>query len=204
MSSSKSTRGMTILEVMMAMVVLAIALTASLAAMQQGNVELRLGQTRQQKLMLAQAVLERERLIDKDVFFTPATAYPAQPTSDLSALAVSVAPWVVDPVAASADPNDLSTGAYFNITADGLITRATGIAANTPCNAVPVGTICRETFTHLGLPYNSNAGYVAFNGPSGTLPAGSRVATTWVRVSRRPGATIPPEVDVTVNQVNVQ
>lgn len=204
MRPSKPMRGMSILEVMMAMVVLAIALTASLAAMQQGNVELRLGQTRQQKLMLAQAVLERERLIDKDVFFTPATPIPAQPTSDITALAISAAPWVVDPVAASADPNDLSTGAYFNITADGMITRATGIAANTPCNAVPIGTICRETYTHLGLPYTSVGANAAWNGPSGTLTAGSRVATTWVRVTRRPAANIPPEVDVIVNQVNVQ
>lgn len=199
----------------MATVVLVIALVGSLAALQHGLTESRLGQNRQAKVMLAESALERERLIDKTAFFTDTTVtgsstrfsappvFNARPGADITLVAPGTAPWVPDPTT-SADPNDLSVGAYFNILPDGTITRA-AVAGNPACNsaALPPGTICREMFTHQGLPFG------ATDLTAGThLGPTANVATTWVRIVRKPnnvGVTLlPPEIDIIMAQVVVQ
>lgn len=189
--------GFSILETMIAMVVLSIGLIGALAALQRGATESRLGQTRQVKLMLAEAALQRVKLQNKSAFFT---GLPAQPTVDIKTLAVGTAPWVSDPTS-SADPNDFSQGAFFNILPDGTITRAAVVG---PCTAatVPVGTICREVFTHTGGPYHATNVAV----PTVSFPAGAQLATVWVRVSRKTSATDPlaAEIDVILNQVVAQ
>jgi prepilin-type N-terminal cleavage/methylation domain-containing protein len=204
-----SRRGVSILEVMMAMVVLAIALVGSLAALQRGLTESRLGQNRQQKVMLADAALQRQRLMDKTTFFTSTiepdsslrfvgSVFNARPGTDITAQPVGTGVWIVDPTT-SGDPNDLSQGAYFNVLPDGTITRATGIAPGTKCNVVPIGTVCREMYTHQGLPFGATDVMAA-----GRLPAGTNVATTWVRITRRMATTQPAEVDIIMSQVIVQ
>ena len=213
----KSARGFSILETMIAMVVLSIGLVGALGALQQGAVESRLGQNRQVKMMLADAAIQRMKLQEKDSFFagcssgsscgpgscwvgttcTPNTM-PAQPTSDITAVAVGVLPWVRDPTPAG-DPLDFSLGAYFNILPDGTITQVT-IAGNPPCNSalLPQGTICREVYTHRDGPFGAGVGTF--------LPAGARSATVWVRVTRKtaPLDPAPAEVDILLNQVVIQ
>jgi hypothetical protein len=93
---------------------------------------------------------------------------------------------------------DLSSGAYFNILPDGTITPiGTGtIATGTSCGAVPVGTVCREVYTHLGTPFGATDLNV-------TLPT-TQVATMWVRITRRLNDAQPAETDVVLSQVVVQ
>jgi prepilin-type N-terminal cleavage/methylation domain-containing protein len=193
-----SARGFSIIETMVAMVVLAISLLGTLGALNRGATESRLGQTRQMKMMLADAALQRIKLQDKNTFFA---GLPAQPTVNLSSLAVGASPWVQDPTS-NGDPLDFSVGAYFNIQPDGTLVKL-NIAGNPPCTdaLVVVGTICREVYTHLGAPYN------ATNATLGAaLPTGARIATAWVRVSRKTSATsrLDAEVDVLLNTVVVQ
>ncbi|MFT3711744.1 MAG: prepilin-type N-terminal cleavage/methylation domain-containing protein [Archangium sp.] len=203
-----SRRGVSILEVMMAMVVLAIALVGSLAALQRGLTESRLGQNRQQKVMLADATLQRQRLMDKTTFFNSTIepdsstrfagpGFNARPGLDITTQAVGTGVWVVDPTT-SADPNDLSQGAYFNVLPDGTITRA-AVTPGTKCNLVPINTVCREMYTHQGLPFGATDVMGA-----GRLPAGTNVATTWVRITRRMATNQPAEVDIIMSQVLVQ
>ena len=186
-------RGVSILEALIAMVVLLIGLVGALAAMQQGVIEARQGQNRQQKLVIADASLQRLRLQDKSNYFSMATAIP-RPSSNVKTIAVGTGPWVVDPLVG--DPLDFSTGAYFRIAPDGTITKDATVAAGTACNAVPPGVVCREVLTHTGRPYTT------FGDPA--WPAGVQVATSWVRVSRRPDANSPAEAEVTLHQVVVR
>lgn len=162
------------------MVVLAIGLIGALAALQRGASEARLGQTRQMKVMLAEAALQRIKLQDKNLFFT---GLAGQPTSDITVLPIGTAPWIPDPTS-TADALDFSQGAYFNILPDGTVTP---LAVVGPCTAatVPLGTICREVFTHTGAPFHATN----LSLPAGALPAGARMATAWVRVSRKTSAT---------------
>ena len=59
---SLSARGFSILETMIAMVVLSVGLVGALGALQRGAVESRLGQNRQAKTMLADAAIQRIKL----------------------------------------------------------------------------------------------------------------------------------------------
>ena len=203
-------RGFSILETMIAMVVLGIGLVGALAALQRGATESRLGQTRQMKMMLAEAALQRVKLQNKNDYFT---GLAAQPTSDITLLAVGTSPWVTDP-SVTVDVNDFSQGAYFNILPDGTVVPITTIAAGTACNAaaIPAGTICREVFTHLNGPYHATNVWAPGSTAtvnSSAIPTATRVATNWVRVTRKKAATaaaerLDAEVDVLLYQVVVQ
>lgn len=196
MRTHLSVRGFSILEALFAMVILTIGLTAALAALNRGAVESRLGQNRQAKTMLADASLQRLKMVPKNTYFS---ALPVQPTSDITNVAVGAAPWVPDPTT-SGDPNDLSLGAYFTVTPDGTIARAVGVPANTPCSAAAVtpGMICREVFTHTGGPFGGT-------NIAGALDAGFfGIATTWVRITRKPGPNFPAEQDIVLREVVIQ
>lgn len=180
---------------MIAGAVLLVGLVGVLAAFQQAMIEARLGQNRQQKVMLADAVFQRTRFLDKMTFFTGLPARPV--TNTMLTAPVGGGLWVPDPTI-NADPMDLSSGAYFNILPDGTITPIppATIPTGTSCAVVPPGTVCREVFTHLGAPFgatNLNA----------TLPS-TQVATVWVRITRRANANQPAESDVIMNQVVIQ
>ena len=200
-STRPSVHGFSILETMIAMVVLAISLLGTIGALNRGATESRLGQTRQMKMMLADAALQGIKLQDKNAFFN---GLPAQPTVNLSSLAVGAAPWVLGP-ADSGDALDFSTGSYFNIQPDGTLVKLTALAGSGACtptnNLIPDGTICREVFTHLGAPYNAT-----FTTFSGALPTGSRIATAWVRITRKGSSTsrLDSEIDVLLNTMVVQ
>jgi prepilin-type N-terminal cleavage/methylation domain-containing protein len=202
-----STRGFSILETMIAMVVLGIGLVGALAALQRGATESRLGQTRQMKMMLAESALQRVKLQDKRTLFA---GLPAQPTTNIANLAVGTSPWVPDPTTTT-DPLDFSEGAYFNILPDGTVVPITTITAGTACNAaaVPLGTICREVYSHLNGPYDATNVWAAGSTASvnsSAIPSATQVATNWVRVTRKTSATdrLDAEVDVVLYQVVVQ
>lgn len=192
-------RGVTLLETMMAMAVLLVGMIGALAALQAGARETKVGQFRQQKMLLADATLQRVRSIDKALYFSGASA--VVPSSDPSKQPVGGGNWVVD-ASASTDLRDFSTNAYFKVLADGTITKDTTVTPGTACNAagLPVGTVCRETFTHLGAPFGAGNGADA----GFTAPTGTRVATTWVRVSQKLAPNALPEVDLVLSQVIIQ
>ncbi|MFZ5440912.1 MAG: hypothetical protein ACOZQL_12955 [Myxococcota bacterium] len=193
MSQLHRPRGTSMIEVMVAGAVLLVGLVGVLAALQRAAVEARLGQNRQQKVMLADAVLQRIRLQDKNTFFNPVPALPAQPAFDITKVQPGASPWKLDPTS-NLDPMDLSMGAFFRILPDGTITPVSPASIGNPanCGAVPVGYVCREVFTHLGAPLGS---------PGVTATS---VATTWVRITRKTTENQPAETDVVMNQVVIQ
>ena len=179
----------------MSLAVLSIGLTGALTAFQAGAREARLGQTRQMKLMLADAAIQRVRLQDKANFFA---GLPARPVTNIANVAVGAAPWTRDAPPVSGDPLDFSQGAYFKILPDGTLTRVS-VAGNPPCSdpLVLPGTICREVYVHRNGPFGSTD-------VTSQLPAGSSAATVWVRVTTKRVASQLPEVDVVLNQVVVR
>jgi prepilin-type N-terminal cleavage/methylation domain-containing protein len=192
MRTTPSPRGVTLVEAMISLAVLGVGLLGAMGALQQAAVESRLAQTRQHKMMLADAALQRFRLQDKNAFFT---ALPPQPLVDVTSLAVGVSPWVRDPTATT-DLLDFSQGSYFKVLPDGTI-EPVALPGSPGCDAVPAGIVCRETFVHAGGPFNGTNIVSA-------LPPGTRVATAWVRLSRRSSPNLPVEVDVVMSQVVVQ
>jgi hypothetical protein len=187
-----SARGVSIVEAMISLAVLGVALLTAIGALQYAALETRAGQNRQHKMMLADAALQRMKLQDKALFFS---SLAPQPSVDVKGLAVGASPWARD-TSVTADPYDFSQGSYFRILPDGTMSAVT-LAGNPPCDAVPEGIICREVLAHSGAPYlGTNIGAV--------LAPGSKVATAWVRIARRPSPGQPVEADVVMSQVVVQ
>lgn len=185
-------RGVSIVEAMISLAVLGVALLTAIGALQYAAMETRAGQNRQHKMMLADAALQRIKLQDKAAFFV---SLAPQPALDVKGLAVGMAPWTRD-TSVTVDPFDFSQGSYFKILPDGTMTAVT-LAGNPPCDAVPEGIICREIFAHSGGPYlGTNIG--------AALAPGTKVATAWVRIARRPSPGLPVEADVVMSQVVVQ
>jgi type II secretory pathway pseudopilin PulG len=188
---------MSILEVMIAMVVLLIGMVASLAAMQQGMAERRQGQNRLQKLMLADAALQRLVMSDKDALFAMAVGAPP---NDPSTMPVGLAPWAPDD-SVPVDAFDIGGGAYFDVFQDGTVIGLDSTSdsrfgsPNPRCHEVPVGVVCREILVHQG------------GVPGGTpmvVPVGAQAVTIWVRLTRRTAETLPAEADVVLRQVVVR
>lgn len=177
MKRSKSQRrgGFSLIEVMISLAVMLAGSLGAILGLMAANRELREGQLRQYKMVLADASVQRARLRDKVALQNAAVAVSPLPST---VTAISAAPWAVDPTPVVA--GDLSTGAYFEVFPNGQIRHLTAsttpaVAANTPCNAVPEGVYCRELVLARGAP-------VAAPGP---ITAGGQATTVWVRVSRR-------------------
>ncbi len=189
-------RGATILEALIAALVIAFGMVAMMAALLAAAQESRQGQNRQSKSALAEASLQRLHLAEKGALYTAAGVMPGTSPAQF---AVGAAPWAPDPTF-SADALDFSTGAYFDVLPDGTITRINSAADprfSTPtptCDTVPVGVFCREVLLARGVPPGSGI----------ALPAGSRPVTAWVRVSRRTSGNLPPEIEATLYEVLVQ
>lgn len=174
--STNPRRGFSLLEVLVALAVLAVAITGALTGLLAASKELRQGQLRQHEMALVDAKLQRLRLSDKKRLLALALPSPATPPDRL---AIGTPPWAPDPTPAGAD-GDLSTGAYFRIRPDGELTLLTGLPPGTPCNAasLPEGSYCREVALTAGMPADLGA-------HAGILPAGSSAVTYWVRVARK-------------------
>lgn len=174
--STNARRGSSLLEVLVALTVLAVAITGALTGLLTASKDLRQGQLRQYKMALVDAKLQRLRLADKRRLLALALPSPATPPARL---AIGTAPWGPDPTPPGAD-GDLSTGAYFRLRPDGELTLLTGPRPGTPCSAtsLPEGTYCREVALTAGMPVDLGA-------HAGILPAGSSAVTYWVRVARK-------------------
>jgi prepilin-type N-terminal cleavage/methylation domain-containing protein len=174
-------RGFTLVETMIAAVILAIGLVGVTAALLAAWQNSREGQLSQYKMALIDANVERALLQNKLALFGTAgtSAYSplfqaalpaANPTPDQKA--IGAAPWVIDP--STPDVNDvcptisncvtsqLGTGAIFAVLPDGAIQQCT---ATTPCKGytatpapancaaagIPVGLYCREVAVTSGV-----------------------------------------------------
>ncbi|QSQ19857.1 prepilin-type N-terminal cleavage/methylation domain-containing protein [Pyxidicoccus parkwayensis] len=175
-ASRRGARGSSILEVLIAMAVLAMAATGAVAGMLSASRNVRDGQLYQGKRLLAEARTQRLWLADKAALVRNAVAYPAMKPEKIP---VGTAPWTVDNTPAVV--GDPGSGAYFELDATGTLKPATGIAPGTACNdtAVPNGTYCREVLVTQGLKGG------VLPAPGSVLPPGASAVTVWTRVWRK-------------------
>ncbi|MFZ5443885.1 MAG: type IV pilus modification PilV family protein [Myxococcota bacterium] len=170
--------GFSLLEVMIAMAILAVGAVGALAGVLSANESLREGQLRVYKQNLVEATLQRTRLQNKERLYTGALAITTaaeMPTNR----PLGTAPWVKDPTPPVA--GDLSTGSLFIVRPDGTMRHCD--ASTTPqcanpiasCAdpAIPLFVFCREVATT-----RSSATFA----PGAIVPAGAFVTTRWVRV----------------------
>ena len=171
----KTRRGSSLIEVIVALAVLALAASGALTGLLAANNDLRQGQLRQYKMALVDATMQRMLLSNKTQLRAAAVPLPAPPPVQL---AIGANPWQPDTTAAIAD--DVSTGAYFRVLPNGEITHVTGIPPGTPCNSalLPEGSYCREVLLTTGMP-------VDLGTHAGIMPAAALPVTYWVRVARR-------------------
>lgn len=170
-------RGVSLVEVVIAMGVLAVAGLGAVGGMVTASRQVHDGQLFQVKRLLVEARAQRLWLANKNTLVAQAVDRPALFPPDLPP---GTAPWRVDSSAAVA--NDPGSGAYFELSATGEVKPpATVIAPGTACNAaaVPVGTYCREVLVTRGMPR-----VVAVN-TAALLPAGAQPITVWTRVWRK-------------------
>ncbi len=194
--------GFTLIEVMIALVVLALGIVGSLIAVLAAGKELKEGQTRQVRSLLGDASARRFMLASKipnSTFLTPPPpALTAACPTPCSNLAISAAPWALDttPIVAG----DLSTGAYFRVFKNGEIERIDGstnpaVVAGTPCSAVPRTIYCRElmvTRSPAPIVTARSVWTAAWPPPaSPAVPATSSIYTVWIRIAK--GGDTPAE-----------
>ena len=148
-------RGFTILETMVALMVLLVALTGSIAGLLAASRNITEGQMRQYKAALAEAHTQKYLLLRRDQLGVSVTPTCAGPCGNLDQDAIASAHWVVD-------------GAWSIPPASGVVTAQT-TPAN--CNAVTAGWYCREVSLTAHLP-------------DGTDPTQGKAFTVWARVVR--------------------
>lgn len=194
--------GFTLIEAMIAMVVLLVALVGALAGLISASQEFRAGQIRQGEMQLVEAKSQRMMLMDHTT--GPAgwpsslqwTSAPQTSTWAGTAGPETMMPgtgaWVVDPdppvcpgcsAAGGTDGVlDLSVGAYFKIIPDGTIVPDLTVTPGVPCNSssIPPTTFCREMVVGNGFEPSFGNYATQFNG----LPTTHTVYTIWVRVTR--------------------
>lgn len=169
-------RGSSLIEVLIAMMVLAFAATGAVGGIVFASRDVHDGQLFQVKRLLLEASTQRLWLAAKGPLLVEAVPRPGTFPTDLQP---GTAPWRADPsIPVAGDP---ASGAYFKLSATGQVEPVTGIAAGTPCNdaALPEGTYCREVLVTQGLPRDVPAA------ASALLPAGARAMTVWTRVVRK-------------------
>ncbi|MCP3102024.1 prepilin-type N-terminal cleavage/methylation domain-containing protein [Myxococcus sp. K15C18031901] len=173
---SRLPRGATLVEVLVSMVILALAAAGAVAGMVFASRDVHDGQLLQVKRLLLEASTQRLWLAGKAPLLAEAVVRPNTFPTDL---APGTAPWRVDP--SPAVGGDIGSGAYFKLSASGQVEPLTGISAGTACNAptLPEGTYCREVLVTVGLPRDVPTA------ASALLPAGARPMTVWMRVVRK-------------------
>lgn len=186
--------GFSLLEVMIAMAILAVGAVGALAGVLSANEGLREGQLRIYKQNLIEATLQRARLQNKERLYTNAlsiAAAPQMPTNQ----PLGTGNWVMDPTPPIA--GDLSTGNLFILLPDGTLRHCDNTttpqcvtATITSCadTDIPLFVFCREVVTtKTGATF----------APGNIVPAGSFVTTRWARVVQRkrtPAETVAHEV----------
>lgn len=172
-------RGFTLLEVMVALVVMIIASVGVVVGLMAASRELRVGQLRLHKATLLDASAQRIRLQNKVALTALGIAPPSTPPAQQ---AIGTGNWVKDPIPMAA--GDLSTGAFFRMLPNGEFTQLPDSTA-TDCApaSLPKDVYCRERMIVLGGP----------TADAGLITAGGAIATVWFRVSR---ASEPPVLAV--------
>jgi prepilin-type N-terminal cleavage/methylation domain-containing protein len=160
-------RGFTLLETMIALVVIGIAALGALSGLLSAKKEVKESQARVVKAAVADArlqpyALSRDRLISnppvaKQAWPGPLAALPASATSS------GANPWMLDP-----------GGSFFTWDNQGMVVPAATPAGVTKCDdAMPPNILCREVAFTAGLPADG-----------GNPPGGGFAYTLWVRVWR--------------------
>ena len=157
-------QGFTLIEVILAMGILAVAALGTLAALMSASHDIHAGQLKQYKAALAEqrtqllSMADKSQILTKTTLYGTAATYPAGgPASKLP----GSTPWQLDP-----------QGAFFAVNEQGVIT-PTAVAGATSCasTSIPVGVFCREVALTTTLP-------------NGTQPAVGTPYTIWTRVIR--------------------
>lgn len=167
MKRARRTSGFTLLEVMVALLVLAFASVGAIVSILAASKELREGQLKAHVAGLVDARIQRARLTDKLSLYSQAVTSATTPDT----VAVGIAPWIVD----------AAEGALFRVLPDGTITSAgisDGGTSPSSCGdgAIGAGVFCREVAITQGASV-ADAG--------GIMMSGTLAATVWVRVSRK-------------------
>jgi prepilin-type N-terminal cleavage/methylation domain-containing protein len=177
--------GFTLIEVMIALLVLAFAAMGAFAGLTYASKELNEGQLRQFKMALLDAKTQRlmggskQNISSFGFDSTPASAIPSAAPPNLP---IGASPWLPD--STTSVSGDISTGAYFQIRADGTLVPDLTVPAATPCSStsIPIGTYCRELMITRGTPGGSTATPNA--GIATQTLAGGTATTYWTRISR--------------------
>jgi|GEM_PF-1732482 len=188
--------GFTLIEVLIALMIVATGSVGALLALLHAQGALHDGQVRQSKMVLIDAKAQRLSLLDKALLQSgKAGMVPVAQPEPLPGLETRVAgsgSWILDPtaptVAASTTDGvaDLGTGTYFRLEGSGKIRYATTVAANTACADVPAQVYCREILVTLGLPMavgTISAGGTSLGDNTAILATNAKTYTIWTRVS---------------------
>lgn len=210
----RSRRGFSLIEVMMALVVLAVASTGALTGLIFASKQFRLGQNTSHGTILAERLLQRVRLANKQKIITAAQTYtgggrPENLVASNSTTATAANPWVPSSATSTVLGNlsddgsaDFSRGTFFTVDGTGIEQRKT-LSGITTCSAmlaasyqVAGGVFCREFAI-------TKASMLASATTSGTISATTNAAEVMVRVFRKgePGIA---DAQWTVSEVVVQ
>jgi len=186
--------GFTLIEVMIALVVLALGIVGSLIAVLAAGKELKEGQTRQVRSLLGDASARRFMLASK----LPGSALQVAADASLlttvcptpcTGLPIGAAPWTLDNTTFAT--GDLATGQYFRVFKNGEIEQITAtttpaVAAGTPCDAVPRTIYCREfMITRSPAPIvTAKSTWTAAWPPAAlaAVPVDANIYTVWIRL----------------------
>lgn len=175
-------RGFSLLEVLMALVVLLIGSLAAVMGMLASARSLRAGQDRLHQQVLVDATFQRARLHNKGQLHDAAVVHDEGAVVP-SALGVGQAPWVMDPSPATSAPGDLGAGALFFLASDGTFkqcnehTTPACPAQPTSCldSRIPLHVFCREVASTRSGATSARP----------TSIQGAIAVTRWVRVVQR-------------------
>lgn len=173
--------GFTLIEVTVALVVLAIAALGALSAIMASSKTLKEGQLRQFAVALAEAHGQKWTLADKGLVASKAVSWPGTSPDQLPLSDTTT--WKLDPTTplqvTSSPPtyqDAVGVGAFFKVDTLGSIAPVWPVpsySTSDTCQtvSVPVGTFCRQVAVVKGLP-------------SGAAPPSGTAYTVWTRVWR--------------------